>query len=270
MNRFLLWLWVLVCGVAMCGCPGDVDDDDSAGDDDDVVGDDDDDDVTGDDDDTGGSPCEDFALAAAEVDPDRMMETMEYLTSFPRRDGFAEQDQILDELATQIEDFGLDVDFHQYAHAGANHRNLIATVPVDADLAPEVPHLVIGAHVDSTSENGAQLAPGADDNASGVAAVLETIRILSQCDLDTRIDFVFFTNEEIGTVGSEAYAADAVAADEDITGMIAVDMVAFGPPGEDLDVATKTAMSWLAAGFLEGVEAYTGTQTVARIDDHCG
>ena len=268
MIRMSLWSWVLVVGLALGGCPEDTTDDDSAGDDDDVVGDDDD--VVGDDDDTVGSPCEDIALAAAQVDSDRMMETLEYLTSFPRRDGFTEQDEILDELAVQIEGFGLEVDFHQYAHAGANHRNLVTTVPVDADLAPEVPHLIIGAHVDSTSEPGAQLAPGADDNASGVSAVLETLRILAQCDLDTRIDFVFFTNEEIGTVGSEAYAADAVAAEEDIVAMIAVDMVAYGPPGEDLDVATKTAMSWLAAGFLEGVETYTGTQTVARIDDHCG
>jgi hypothetical protein len=244
---------------AVAGCPStdSLDDDDVADDD------------TGDDD-TSGDPCEEFAAAAAAVDADRLLETMQWLTDYPRRDGFGEQDEILDILAGDLEDFGAAVDFHSYSHAGQTHRNLVAKVPASAPLGHDEPHLVIGAHVDSTSENGAAQAPGADDNASGVAAVLETVRILAQCELDTRIDFVFFTNEEIGTVGSEAYAGDAAALDEDIVGMMAVDMVAFGPDGEDLDVATKSDMGWLAAGFAEGVEAYTGTQVVLKIDDHCG
>ena len=258
-------LWLLAIGFLLVGCPADESiDDDTAMPDDDVSDDD------AGDDDTAASPCADFSVAAAAVDADELMETLTYLTSFPRRDGFDEQDEILDELAVEVEEYGAAVDFHSYSHAGQTHRNLIATVPASASLDPDVPHLLIGAHVDSTSEPTAQLAPGADDNASGVAAVLEAVRILAQCELPTRIDFVFFTNEEIGTVGSEAYAADAVAAEEDIVGMIAVDMVAYGPPGEDLDVATKSQMSWLALSFLEGVEAYTGTQTFARIDDHCG
>jgi len=262
-------LWLLAAGFLLAGCPGDDVDDDTAMPDDDTADDDvADDDVA--DDDTAVPPCEDFSVLAASVDADELMDTLTYLTSFPRRDGFDEQDEILDELAVTVEEYGAQVDFHAYSHAGSTHRNLIATLPADASMDPGVPHLVIGAHVDSTSEPGAQLAPGADDNASGVAAVLEMVRVLAQCDLGTRIDVVFFTNEEIGTVGSEAYAADAAAAEEDIVGMTAVDMVAYGPPGEDLDVATQSHMSWLALSFLEGVEAYTGTQTVARIDDHCG
>ncbi len=264
MPRFPGLILLLGLLVGLAGCPTDPADDDSAAGDDDVSDDD-----TGDDD-TAASPCEDFSLLAAEVDGDRLMETLTYLTSFPRRDGFEEQDEILDTLAGELEEAGAAVDFHAYTHAATPQRNLIATVPADADMDPEEPHLVIGAHVDSTSEWGAELAPGADDNASGVAAVLETARILAACELPTRIDFVLFTNEEIGTVGSAAYAEDAVAADEDIVGMIAADMVAYGPEGEDLDLATKTDMAWLAQAFDDGVQAYTGTQTMLRIDDHCG
>ncbi len=268
MTRSPCLLLLLGLLVSAGGCPSPVPDDD---DDDSGAGDDDtaDDDTSGDDD-TAASPCDDFSVAAAQVDSERLMDTLLYLTSFPRRDGFDEQDEILDALALELEEAGAAVDFHTYTHAAESHRNLIATVPADADPDPEVPHLVIGAHVDSTSEWGAELAPGADDNASGVAAVLETARILAACELPTRIDFVLFTNEEIGTVGSEAYAADAAAAGEVIEGMIAVDMVAYGPPGEDLDLATKTSMAWLAGAFADGVEAYTGTEVVLKIDDHCG
>ncbi len=262
----LRWFLVLLAATWL-GCPTDEnldDDDDTVADDDDIADDD-----TGDDD-TSGDPCEDFAVAAAQVDPERLLETMTWLTAYPRRDGYDTQDEILDLLGADLIDWGAAVDYHQYSYDGRTHRNLVAKIPATAELHHDTPHLVIGAHVDSTSEGGAPTAPGADDNASGVSAVLETARILSQCELDTRIDFVFFSNEEIGTVGSEAYAADAAMLGEDIVGMMAVDMIAFGPEGEDLDIATRTDMAWLAAGFVEGVDAYTGTDTVLKIDDHCG
>ena len=250
----------------MPGCPvKDIDD----GDDDDTADDDTGDDDTGDDD-TSGSYCDDIAAAAAEVDGDRLADTLSYMTSFARRDDYDVQDEILLVLGEELEEAGAVIYFHEYTHDSRTQRNLIAMVPAGAVEDPEEPHLVIGAHVDSTSEWGAELAPGADDNASGVAAVLETAKILAACELPTRIDFVFFTNEEIGTVGSSAYAGDAAADDEEIVAMIAADMLAFGPDGEDLDLSTKTEMAWLAESFQDAAEAYTGTQTVLRIDDHCG
>ena len=70
-------------------------------------------------------------------------------------------------------------------------------------------HILISAHYDSRMQDINQSkakAPGADDNASGVAAVLELARILSKLDLKSNIQYVFFSGEEQGQWGSTAYA----------------------------------------------------------------
>jgi Zn-dependent M28 family amino/carboxypeptidase len=66
---------------------------------------------------------------------------------------------------------------------------------------------LIGAHYDSTSQLPAQLAPGADDNASGVAAVLETARLFSASKLRRGVGFAAFVGEEQGLLGSQTVAA---------------------------------------------------------------
>jgi len=264
-------LWIL--WLAATGCVEPVDPDDDAADDDggdDDTGDDDTgDDDTGDDD-TVVDPCDDFALLADEVDPARLLDTMTWLTSYARRDSWAVQEEILDLLAGDLEAAGAAVHYHAYPYAQNTHHNLVATIPAGADPSPGTPHLVIGAHVDSASEAPQYDAPGADDNASGVAAVLETATLLAACELPTRIDFVFFTNEEVGTVGSYAYAGDAHDNQEAIVGMIAADMLAYGTAGEDLDLATKPSMTWLPAAYAEASDLYTGIETVTVLDDHCG
>jgi len=68
--------------------------------------------------------------------------------------------------------------------------------------------MIIGAHYDSRTKNINSTyarAPGADDNASGVSAVLELSRILSYLDLKYNLQFVLFSGEEQGFWGSKNY-----------------------------------------------------------------
>jgi hypothetical protein len=71
--------------------------------------------------------------------------------------------------------------------------------------------IVTGGHYDSIVSGGAALAaesaPGADDNASGTAATLEIARILAEIELDATVEFVLFSAEEIGLLGSSQYVA---------------------------------------------------------------
>ena len=69
--------------------------------------------------------------------------------------------------------------------------------------------IMISAHYDSRMEdinNSTAKAPGADDNASGVSALLEVARILSNVTLNHGIIFVLFSGEEQGKWGSTYYA----------------------------------------------------------------
>lgn len=73
--------------------------------------------------------------------------------------------------------------------------------------------IVIGAHYDSRTDNlnnANDYAPGADDNGSGVAGVLELARILSQSRHRASIIFVLFSAEEVGRQGSRAFVGDYV------------------------------------------------------------
>lgn len=89
-----------------------------------------------------------------------------------------------------------------YAGVPTTQQNVIATLPGEG-THPGL--IVVMAHYDSRSENpedGESLAPGANDNASGVAALIETARLLSSRPLQQTIIFAFLAAEEQGTFGS--------------------------------------------------------------------
>ncbi len=89
--------------------------------------------------------------------------------------------------------------------------------------------VVIGGHYDSISIDRAQtaqdVAPGADDNASGVAALLEIARVIRQVNLDVTVVIAFWGAEELGLIGSEHYAAAARARGDDIVVMLQIDAI---------------------------------------------
>ena len=100
---------------------------------------------------------------------------------------------------------------------------------------------VIGAHYDSYASGNA---PGADDNATGTALVLEIARILADYEFEDTIEFVLFASEELGLYGSDAYAEAAEAQGVNIMGAICVDMVGYLESGDtaDIDVIDNTAL----------------------------
>jgi len=92
-------------------------------------------------------------------------------------------------------------------------------------------YLVIGAHLDHVgSQAGEIYAPGANDNASGSAAVLEMAKtfINSKIKPKRSIIFVLFASEEIGLEGAKHFADNSPVPVEKITAMINLDCVGYG------------------------------------------
>jgi len=81
--------------------------------------------------------------------------------------------------------------------------------------------IIIGGHWDAVPES-----PGADDNASGTAAVLEMARVLKDIETSMTIIFIALDAEEAGLLGAYHYAGGAAARHEDIVLMINSDMIA--------------------------------------------
>ena len=114
--------------------------------------------------------------------------------------------------------------------------------------------ILLTAHYDSTasrtegwSENWREApAPGANDNASGVAAALEAARIFADERFDLTVRFVFFAGEELGLFGSRRYARSARERGESIAGVLNVDMIGFESiPPYDLHVVANRNGEWL-------------------------
>ncbi|HKA59425.1 MAG TPA: M20/M25/M40 family metallo-hydrolase [Gemmatimonadales bacterium] len=130
--------------------------------------------------------------------------------------------------ATYIEDrltaLGYQVVSHEYSARGLVWRNLEATLR-GAGLFHEV--VVVGAHYDTAED-----APGADDNASGVAGVLELARLFAGAPQTRTVRFVFFPNEEppsfpTAAMGSRHYATAARQRNDQIVAMLSIESIGY-------------------------------------------
>jgi carboxypeptidase Q len=129
-----------------------------------------------------------------------------------------------------------------------NERNVVADLPGGA-TKDEV--ILLGAHFDSWDP-----AQGADDDGSGVAAVLEAARILKSLNLTPRrtIRFAFFSGEEEATLGSRAYVAAHEKELDQLRAVLVMDSGAEKPRGvelhgrADLEAPMKAVVAPLA-GF---------------------
>jgi hypothetical protein len=159
-----------------------------------------------------------------------------------------------------------DVRFEPFAFATYTSRNVIAektglTYPDDI--------FVICGHFDSTSPAATRLtlAPGADDNASGTAAVLEAARVLAAFPLDFTVRFIAFSAEEWGLFGSRAHAAAARSAGERILGVINLDMIAYANAlPEDLQIIVNSRSGWLADLYLAAAANYGTLGATKTVD----
>lgn len=101
-------------------------------------------------------------------------------------------------------------------------------------------YVVCGAHYDSYNNSPGHpdslRAPGADDNASGSSGILETARLLSQCKFERSILYCGWAAEEIGLIGSAAFAKDCADHMLDIVGYFNLDMIGYLKEGSDIHV----------------------------------
>ncbi|MDP2866346.1 MAG: M20/M25/M40 family metallo-hydrolase [Elusimicrobiota bacterium] len=122
--------------------------------------------------------------------------------------------------------------------------------------------IVLGGHLDSISGGGDNPAPGADDNASGVAVTHEVIRTLVEAGYrpSKTIKFIAFAAEEVGLRGSGEIAAAFKKGGVAVEGMLNLDMVNY--KGSALDIYfisdnTNAAQNAFLGKLVETYTAYT-------------
>jgi Zn-dependent M28 family amino/carboxypeptidase len=118
----------------------------------------------------------------------------------------------------------LEVDSAWYSDGRQTVRNLIVH---QSGRDPTAPHIVVGAHYDTVLGT-----PGADDNASGVAAVVELARRFAQVSTLHPLTFVLFPHEEppfffTSAMGSRHYASALRRSDVRVHLMMALEMIGY-------------------------------------------
>lgn len=124
---------------------------------------------------------------------------------------------------------------------------------------------IMGAHHDAIVQSGGNpmfVAPGADDNASGVAAALEVARVMKSQNYqpDFTIKFITFAAEELGLHGAWHYADNAAASGMDIELMINNDMIGHtisGPPNWKVRIQKYPNSQWATSLAVDLIQEFT-------------
>jgi len=164
-----------------------------------------------------------------QVNMDSLEATVQHLQDYGHRlwnsdNAFAASDWI----ASRMQALGLEVEqqpFYANTWLGSGEAAPNVIGIQRGTLYPDT-YVVCGSHFDSFSWEayyGGQ-APGADDNATGVASVLESARIMTQYEFEYSIIYCAYGCEEMGLYGSEAYASRCQQENMDIIGYFNNDM----------------------------------------------
>jgi hypothetical protein len=186
----------------------------------------------------------DIDAIVREISPQRIQAYVEKLVSFGTRHTMSETASNTRGIGAarrwfkaELERCGagnLDVQFQSHLHPVANRItrpteivNVVATLP-GAQAAARDRYYVVSGHYDSRVTdvmNTTADAPGANDDASGTAAVMEMACVMSRHKFDASLVFMTVAAEEQGLYGSGDYAAKAKAAGMNIAGMLNNDII---------------------------------------------
>ena len=136
-------------------------------------------------------------------------------------------EQAADYIRLTLQSLGYKLTEQPFSEDGHQYRNIIATRRGTRNPEQRV---IILAHYDTVADT-----PGADDNASGVAVMLELATVLQPCHCDRTIQFIGVNLEEnareddpfSGTRGSQALASYAMEHDWAIEGVVVLESVAY-------------------------------------------
>ncbi|MFV8756061.1 M28 family metallopeptidase [Nannocystaceae bacterium ST9] len=151
------------------------------------------------------------------VDGARYQADLEFIAQ-PRPPNSPHWQEVQNLCFDRFTELGLDVDLVPYATG----TNVVGRL--EGTQTPDE-YILIAAHYDHIPD-----CPGADDNASGVAGMLETARVLTQRSYPRSAIFACWDEEELGLLGAEAYAADALQAGDQLVFNYNFEMIGYTDP----------------------------------------
>lgn len=216
-----------------------------------------------------GQVAADVASLVARVDPDRWFDTLSDLAGFNRNSFGPGLAQARDYILARFDAAGLVSSSHDFMLGNSSCSPAPPPVqiqnPIGIKLGRTQPDrwIVVGAHYDSRNSNRcdgtASPQPGANDNASGCAGVIELARVFQNVATEKSIVFACFAGEEQGLVGAYAWV-QSLADSGQLSGvehMINLDMIAHATSDLlDTRIETTTAFQGEFARYRAAAATY--------------
>lgn len=200
------------------------------------------------------------------IDVDRWFADLFYLACINRYSLNGEINDATWWLAEQLRELpGMTVSIDSFALGGTRAKNVIGVL-----RGTERPDdwFIVGAHYDSISEAPFLAAPGAEDNGSGTAAVLELARIFALHPPRSTLLFICYSGEELGLLGSRHHAQSLLEEGDQskIKGVLTMDMIGY-TMDDDLDCLLETGEpgEGLLEPFMNAAAAYTNLRIVVSL-----
>jgi hypothetical protein len=228
-----------------------------------------------------GAPDPAIQSVVARVDTARWFGKLSTLAGWDRSSygtgtGGGEIDLARDWLVSQFEGLGMSATTPQFNLGNSDPYNVVAVRP-GTDLAGE--WVLVGAHYDSRNPNnsagGVVNTPGAEDNASGCAGVVEMAHVFATVPTRRTLVFACYAGEEQGLVGSLAHM-QSLAASGDLSRIkLAVIMDMIGYSGDaDLDILLESSGTTAQLAVLNGFAALAadyapGSRTIIDTNPCC-
>ncbi len=177
----------------------------------------------------------------------------------PRRTGTYGCDKAAEYIYEQFEDIGVDARYHYWATINNQRpfryyksQNIEATLNGTNKECDEI--LIFNAHYDTVKNS-----PGANDDGSGVAAVLAAAYILSKFEFNRTIKFVTFSGEEVGLIGSRAYVKEIYENNEELLVEFNADMIGYvetAQGGKSVSLVPTEDAQWIVEDIKSVNENY--------------
>jgi hypothetical protein len=187
-----------------------------------------------------------------------LIDDLETLVSYQTRFSYSPHSFLAAEwLKNELSSFGYETSFHEHDRAMSPN---VAAEKYGIKTPEEI--VLICAHFDTVTSQPMELAPGANKNGSGTAALLSIARALADMHFDRTIRFVAFSGAEQGLRGSRVYSQRSKMQNENIVAVINLDMIGHAWNDTDqIQIVSNFVSEPLADIFVSCSELYSSLNT---------
>ncbi len=209
-----------------------------------------------------------------QISADQIRSHVEFLSRFESRDNrLPNANEPIEAFKARIEQIlsstSLPYQVDLISHSSTGQKSIRVHIP-GSQRPNEI--VALGGHVDSINQEwfGDRHAPGADDNASGSACLLEALRVFAAQGQQPQrtVEFFWYAGEESGLLGSAEIAREYRSQNKDVVGVLQLDMTSFpGAGAGKIASMSDFTSAWMRSYFVGLNSTYLNAQI---LDDRCG